>query len=116
MEYQYRDQYSSSNGGGFMAAMGAMGSMIFGAFIGAAIALLMAPKPGSELRHDLREGASRMGERISDTSHEVVESMRDKVSQIGREAEQMGEKAGQKAEAMGDKAQRSAEDISKRGV
>ena len=111
MEYQYRDQYSSS-GGGFLSAMGAMGAMIFGAFIGAAVALLMAPKSGTELRHDLREGASRMGERISETSQDVVESMRDKVSQIGREAEKMTDKA----EKMGDKAQRTAEDIAERGV
>ncbi|MEN6547247.1 MAG: YtxH domain-containing protein [Armatimonadia bacterium] len=100
MESQYREHRHSSS---FSAFMATIGSIVFGALIGAAVALLMAPKSGEELRTDLREGANRMGERISDTSHEVVESMRDKISQIGREAEKMGEKA-----------QRAAEDIAER--
>jgi len=95
MEYQHSEHQHHGN---FSSAMAAIGSLVVGALIGAVVALLMAPKSGKQLRSDLREGASRMGERISDTSHDVVESMREKISQIGREAEEMSEQAERTAE------------------
>lgn len=92
----------------FSQAMGTLGAMIFGATIGAIVALLMAPKSGVELRRDLKQGANQMSERVSEASQEVVDSVREKVSQIGRQAEKLGDKA----ESMGDRAKRAAEDIS----
>lgn len=36
----------------------------FGLLVGAGIALLVAPKPGWELREDIASGASRLGENL----------------------------------------------------
>lgn len=40
--------------------LGAAGLLVAGAVVGAAAALLFAPKPGSELREDVRKGAKRL--------------------------------------------------------
>ena len=40
--------------------LGAAGLLVAGAVVGAAAALLLAPKPGSELREDVRKGAKRL--------------------------------------------------------
>lgn len=39
---------------------------VFGAFVGAALALLLTPYPGDELRHQLRDKGIELKERASD--------------------------------------------------
>ena len=90
----------------FMDAMGVLGTMLFGALIGAGVALLMAPKSGAELREDLRAGAERMGEEISDATHKATDSVRAQVEKLGEKAEELGKKA----EELGSRLTKKAED------
>ena len=46
---------------------------LLGGIVGAALALLLAPKPGRELREDLKRGAAALGERASTTSGVLAE-------------------------------------------
>ena len=78
---------------GFSDAMSTIGAMLLGAFIGAGIALLMAPKPGSQLRSELREGATRVGERLSEAGQDVAESVKSRINQLGSKAESLGDRA-----------------------
>ena len=107
----YGEPYRSSGGGD---AMSTIGTLIFGGILGAAIALLMAPKSGAELRADLKDEASRMGERISEGSSDITQSVKSKINQLGSKAEQMGEQMGENAEQMGDKAKSAASEASRK--
>lgn len=46
---------------------------LFGAFVGAVLALLFAPTPGEELRGQLREKGIELKERAAELSHEASE-------------------------------------------
>jgi hypothetical protein len=48
-----------------------------GAVVGAAAALLLAPKPGPQLRKELSDGARDLGHRIGATASSVVQDVRD---------------------------------------
>lgn len=86
----------------FDDAMGTIGTLLFGAVIGAAVALLVAPKSGQELRRDLAKEAERVGERLSETSHDLTESVKGRVNDLcccageptGFEAETAAEETG----------------------
>lgn len=64
--------------GGFMAFLG-------GALIGAAIALLYAPRSGRETRKELREGARRVREAAEDTLRQVQERVSVAVEDVRRQ-------------------------------
>lgn len=64
------EQFDDRQGGGFM-----MGLMA-GAAIGAGIALLFAPKEGTQTRRNLSDGAHRLGEQISRRSGTVRDTVR----------------------------------------
>jgi len=51
----------SSASGEILAALGIFGT---GMLLGAGFALLFAPKPGSEIRHDIAEKVGEIGERM----------------------------------------------------
>lgn len=87
----YGEPYRGASGGG--DAMSTIGTLLFGAVLGAAIALLMAPKSGMELRSDIAEEASKMGEKISATTHDVTDTVKSKINQLGSKAEEMGDEA-----------------------
>lgn len=95
-----------NNRNSFLDAMGVLGTMLFGALIGAAVALLMAPKSGAELGEDLRAGAERMGEQVSDTTHKATESVRAQVEKLGEKAEELSKKA----EELGSRLTKKVED------
>ena len=59
------DQESS---GGFFAGF------VFGAFVGAALALLFAPGPGEEIREQLREKSIELKERAEDLDIDELKS------------------------------------------
>lgn len=91
---------------GFGDAMSVIGSMLFGALIGAAVALLMAPKSGTELRSELKEGAQRMGERMSGARQDVAETVRCKINKMASTAESLGDRV----EEIGDESIGEADD------
>jgi gas vesicle protein len=55
--------------------------LVLGAVIGAGIALLTAPQPGSKTRRHLRRTANEIGSGASDRWDELADDMKDKVEQ-----------------------------------
>ena len=53
--------------------------LLIGVGIGAATALLLAPKTGKQMRKDLRRGYDDAREKISDLSDDARESLRERV-------------------------------------
>jgi gas vesicle protein len=78
----------SENGTGYSFIYG----LICGAALGALTGLLLAPKPGAELRHDMTDSARRLrrkaGEMYGEASHVVgdVAARSRKAFEAGREA------------------------------
>jgi len=57
---------------------------LIGAVIGASLGLLLAPKTGSELRHDLREKAGTAAEKahvVQERARDLVEAARHKIEE-----------------------------------
>ena len=77
---------TSAGGSGF--AIG----LLCGALIGAGIALLFAPKPGSELRHQVTETAAGFRRRASDAYDGAAHAI-ERVAERGRRAYQAGREA-----------------------
>ena len=76
---------SKDNGSGISFLVG----VAVGAFIGAATALLVAPKTGSETREDLKDvsadlkvKANSFVQVVSDKSKELMECAKDKIGQV----------------------------------
>ncbi|HUF24894.1 MAG TPA: YtxH domain-containing protein [Vicinamibacterales bacterium] len=61
MAYEY-DRFDDEAGGGGAFVMG----LIAGAVLGAGLGMLLAPKPGSELRHQLGDQATRLRDRAAE--------------------------------------------------
>ncbi len=76
MDTKYED---SSNGAAFFCGL------LTGLTLGAGLALLYAPKPGSQIRRDLADGASDLGQAAKDTWQDVTTTATTAV-QKGREA------------------------------
>jgi len=64
-----------------------IGAGVVGALIGGAIALMLAPKVGAELREELKQTATRAGERIAEAGHAVAEKVRQTVGDLSQWAE-----------------------------
>jgi hypothetical protein len=68
MAYEY-DRFDDESSGGGAFLMG----LIAGAVLGAGLGMLLAPKPGSELRSQLGDTASRLRERAAEGYGRVSE-------------------------------------------
>jgi gas vesicle protein len=55
-----------------MAGAGFALGVVAGVVVGAGIALLFAPKPGRDLRHDLSESMGNLGRKVADRYREVT--------------------------------------------
>jgi gas vesicle protein len=77
---EYSNTSSSDHGGGFVTGL------LCGAAVGAAIGLLLAPRPGAEMRRTLADSAERLGRETYDAASEVVGRVVDK----GRRAAEAG--------------------------
>jgi gas vesicle protein len=75
MNENYEDR---SGNGAFICGL------LTGVTLGAGLAMLFAPKPGSELRRDLAAGASDLGQAAKDTWQDIATTATDAV-QKGRE-------------------------------
>ena len=53
------------------AAISPVSMFVAGAVVGAAAALLLSPKSGEAMRHDLTSGAKDLGQRIGEKAHAV---------------------------------------------
>ena len=66
------------------------GKLIFGAGLGASLALLFAPKKGEELRKDLLNKASDLIEKAKEIdSEEVKENVENKINEIKKDLEDL---------------------------
>jgi gas vesicle protein len=63
--------------------------LLAGAAVGGSIALLFAPREGSDIRHGLAEGARQAGRRLSETYGTVADTARRGARQIATQAERM---------------------------
>lgn len=61
---------------------GYIGGLITGVLLGAAAALLLAPKKGGEVRGDIAAGAEGLKDKIVDVSGGVVEIVGDKIEDV----------------------------------
>lgn len=87
--------------------------MLTGAFIGAGVALLFAPKSGNEIRQQLGEQYRGLAERVGETTQslrdrvgETTENLRESATNL---AEQGRERVGQLASQLSDRVSSSAE-------
>ena len=64
---------------------GGVGSFLLGALIGAGVALLFAPRTGTETREELRAGVTRLRERAEDTVRTLQDSVTDTVGNVRSE-------------------------------
>lgn len=60
---------------------------VWGALIGAAAALLLAPKSGAETQEELKERARRLRQRAEDKAHEFQEGIQERWSEGRRQVE-----------------------------
>ena len=75
-----------------------IGAGVVGAAIGAAVALLLAPKAGSELREELKKTAAVAGERLTEASQTVAEKVKVKAQEVGQKVQEAAQSAKEKAE------------------
>lgn len=95
-EYEYRDEAQPmSHGGSFTAGL------LFGAVAGAALALLFAPRPGSELRGQLSDSAHAFQRRARD-GYDRARSGYDRAKEGYNRASEMVGDAAQRAHAFVD--------------
>lgn len=62
------------------------GLVAAGVVVGAAAALLLAPKSGRQTRADLRQGAHELGERVSSTAAMAVDAIKHKAINTSKES------------------------------
>jgi gas vesicle protein len=82
-----------------------LGAFLLGGAVGAAIALLTAPKSGRETRGDVSEwaqgAADRTRERVSTWAHDTGERVRGLASQTGERARSVARDAGDRLKGLG---------------
>ncbi len=66
---------------------------IWGALLGAAVALLLAPKSGAETQEELKERARRLRERAEEKAGGLQETIQEAISQSRRQVEEKYEGA-----------------------
>jgi gas vesicle protein len=79
MGYDYDRRQAESSGGSFVMGL------LTGAFLGAGLGILLAPKAGSELRNQLSDQAGSLGHKAADQYGRVTEKAREWADR-GREA------------------------------
>jgi Gas vesicle protein len=84
----------STNSKGFL--LGAL----TGAVVGSITALLFAPKAGKELRHDIAEGAQKVGDTTARLAHQVGETTGRLTRQVGSGASEVADRAKNAASAV----------------
>ncbi len=94
---------------------GSVSSFLFGALLGAGIALLMAPRTGRETRAGLREGALRLRRNAEDTLRQVRDSVVDAMDDVREEIDERLEVARHAVEA-GRRAARETRAAMERGI
>ncbi|MGD2217100.1 MAG: YtxH domain-containing protein [Gemmatimonadales bacterium] len=82
---------------------------VWGALIGAAAALLLAPKSGAETQQELKERARRLREQAEEKAGELQGTLQDAFSQGRRQVEEKYEVARGKVQEGRDRAQQAVD-------
>jgi gas vesicle protein len=61
---------------------GGLGAFVWGAFLGAGVALLLAPRSGRETRDELRAGALRIRDRAEDAVRQVSDNVQETIGGV----------------------------------
>ena len=61
---------------------GGLGAFLWGAIVGAGVALLMAPRSGEDTREELRTGVLRLKDRAEDAVRQVQTSVTDTIDNV----------------------------------
>jgi len=77
---------SSERGGSDLGTIIIAGAI--GATVGAVVALLLAPKSGSELRAEISDKAKEYAEKAKETAHEVAEKAREAAHDVAEKAKE----------------------------
>jgi len=80
-------------------------SFIFGAVIGAAVALLYAPQSGEELRANIREEAQVERQRLQAQYEKSMQDLRERIELVQADVQAMLEKQGEEGEEAADAAE-----------
>ncbi len=94
---------------------GNFGTFVWGALLGAAVALLFAPKSGRETRRELTDGMHRMRDQAEDKVREVQHVVADTVQDVRRQFEE-GVDSARRAMESGREAARASRDEMERHV
>jgi len=89
---------ANDNGSGDALAL--LGAMFVGAVVGAAAALLLAPKSGEELRGDIGEAAHRAKERAAEVKDSMAAKYDDLRAKIEEHIESGAHEAAEAAEEL----------------
>jgi gas vesicle protein len=93
---------------------GGMGAFLWGAIIGAGVALLYAPRAGEQTREELRTGALRLKGRAEDTVRSLQDSVADTVDNLRGEVTDRIDSARDAFDAGRDAARETREDLERR--
>jgi gas vesicle protein len=67
---------------------GGMGALVWGALLGAGVALLFAPRSGRETREEIRAGALRMRDRAEDAVRQVTDTVQGTIGDVRGEVQE----------------------------
>jgi len=93
---------------------GSFGAFLLGALVGAGIALLYAPRSGSEIRRELRNGVQRMRETAEGAVRQVQETVASAVDDLREQVTDQVESARRAVEAGREAARRARTDLERR--
>lgn len=105
MKYDMHD-YDSRSRANSSLLMGLMA----GAAVGGGLALLFAPRQGSEMRHDLASGAQRAGRRLRDGYESMAETVRDRARRLAEQTDDLRERADDTAQSVQHTVQNTMQD------
>ena len=91
-----------------------LAGLLAGAAFGGVLALLFAPRRGTEMRQELASGAQRAGRRLNDAYGAVSDSVRQGAHRLASEAHHLRHRAENAAEDAADSLRDAVDDASER--
>ena len=69
---EFREEPIMNRNEGYAGGAGFALGVVAGVVVGAGVALLFAPKPGRDLRHDLGESMGNLGRKVADKYRDIA--------------------------------------------
>lgn len=103
----HTDSYQTQHGNGFVLGL------LAGVAAGGALALLFAPRPGADTRHDLADGMHRAGRRLRDAYDSAATTARRGAERVRHEASRAIDRASDSAHGMASDARDDVKDAAR---